>query len=153
MYSPGHPARHDLWADIKAASLGSRQNSPPRSISRAVLVLAVPMVIEMLGQSVFGVVDAPFVGRQGAPSLAAVGLAESLLVIVFAVPLGLAMATTAYIARRIGEGSVTEAGRGASRLPPGPLPGFRGRRASPGPSPRPRAASRWSGWWHSAAAA
>jgi putative MATE family efflux protein len=105
--------QQSLWSSIKAAMLGSRQDFTTGSIGRAVLILSVPMMVEMVGQSIFGLVDAFFVGRLGAAPLAAVGLTDSLLTIVFSVALGLAMATTAFVARRIGERSPEEASRGA----------------------------------------
>jgi putative MATE family efflux protein len=102
-----------LAGALKAAILGSRQDYTSGSIGRAVLILSIPMMIEMVGQSIFGLVDAFFVGRLGPAALAAVGLTDSLLTIVFAVALGLAMATTAFVARRIGERSPEAASRGA----------------------------------------
>src|SRR5579871_74697 len=73
------------------------------NISRLILVLAIPMVLEMLGESLFGIVDIYFVARLGADSVATVMLTESTLVLVFGIALGLSMATTAVVARRIGE--------------------------------------------------
>jgi len=67
------------------------------------VVLAIPMILEMVMESLFGVVDMFFVARLGVDSLATVALTESLLVVVFGISLGLSMATTAYVARRIGE--------------------------------------------------
>jgi putative MATE family efflux protein len=73
------------------------------SLSRAVLLLSVPMVLEMAMESVFGVLDAWWVGRLGPDAVAAVGVTESLLTVVFAVAIGLSMSATALVARRIGE--------------------------------------------------
>jgi len=73
------------------------------SLNRAVLLLAIPMMLEMALESVFSVVDIFWVGHLGATAVAAVGLTESLLTIVLAVSTGLSTATTAIIARRIGE--------------------------------------------------
>lgn len=67
------------------------------------MLLSIPMIIEMLMESLFGVVDMFFVAKLGVDSLATVALTESVIVLVFGVALGLAMATTAYVARRIGE--------------------------------------------------
>ncbi|HEY3837863.1 MAG TPA: MATE family efflux transporter, partial [Bryobacteraceae bacterium] len=72
-------------------------------IDRLIVALAIPMVLEMLGESLFGIVDIYFVARLGADSVATVMLTESTLVLVFGIALGLSMATTAVVARRIGE--------------------------------------------------
>lgn len=79
-------------------------------MGRAIVLLAIPMVLEMLMQSVFGVVDIFFVGRLGADAVAAVGMTDSLLVLVLAMGLGLGMAATAMVARRIGEKDIVGAG-------------------------------------------
>jgi putative MATE family efflux protein len=80
-----------------------------------VLLLAVPMMLELAGESVFAVADAFFVSRLGAAPLAAVGLTESLMALVYSVAIGLSMATTALVARRWGEGRHADAGRAAAQ--------------------------------------
>jgi len=73
------------------------------SLNRAILLLAVPMVLEMVLESLFAVVDVFWVGKLGANAVATVGLTESLLSLIFAVGIGLSLSTTAMVARRIGE--------------------------------------------------
>jgi putative MATE family efflux protein len=92
-----------LWSSIREAVRGSHQDFTAGSLNRAILLLAIPMVLEMVLESLFAVVDVFWVGRIGANAVATVGLTESLLTLVFAVGLGLSMSTTAMVARRIGE--------------------------------------------------
>jgi putative MATE family efflux protein len=91
------------WATLREAVVGSEQDFTEGSLGRAVLLLAVPMILEMSMESIFGVLDVFFVGRLGPSAVAAVGLTESMLIIVFAVAMGLSLSTTAMVARRIGE--------------------------------------------------
>src|SRR5580765_5326012 len=92
-----------LWSSIREALRGSQQDFTTGSLNRAILLLAIPMVLEMVLESLFAVVDVFFVGRLGADAVATVGLTESLLSLIFAVAIGLSMSTTAMVARRIGE--------------------------------------------------
>src|SRR6266481_1414490 len=92
-----------LWASLVEAVRGSHQDYTTDSLNRAILLLAVPMVLEMVLESLFAVVDVFWVGRLGANAVATVGLTESMLSLVFAVGMGLSLSTTAMVARRIGE--------------------------------------------------
>ena len=92
-----------LWPSIREALRGSHQDYTSGNLNRAILLLAIPMVLEMVLESLFAVVDVFFVGRLGADAVATVGLTESLLSLIFAVAIGLSMSTTATVARRIGE--------------------------------------------------
>ena len=92
-----------LWSSICEAVRGSHQDFTTGNLNRAILLLAIPMILEMVLESLFAVVDVFWVGRLGAEAVATVGLTESLLSLVFAIGLGLSLSTTAMVARRIGE--------------------------------------------------
>jgi putative MATE family efflux protein len=92
-----------LWSLLREAIRGSHQDFTAGNLNRAILLLAVPMVLEMVLESLFAVVDVFWVAHLGANAVATVGLTESLLSLVFAVGLGLSLSTTAMVARRIGE--------------------------------------------------
>src|ERR1700691_6730926 len=92
-----------LWSSVREAVRGSHQDFTKGSLNRAILLLAIPMVLEMVLESLFAVVDVFWVGRLGANAVATVGITESMLALVFAIGLGVSMSTTAMVARRIGE--------------------------------------------------
>src|SRR5205085_2913133 len=100
---PDEPNEPGFWSSVRDALRGAPHDYTRGSIGRAILLLAVPMVLEMAMESVFAVTDIFFVGRLGADAVATVGLTESLLTVVYALAMGLAIGATAVVARRIGE--------------------------------------------------
>lgn len=92
-----------IWADLKLAARGTRHDYTQGPIGRAIFLLAVPMVLEMVMESIFAVVDVFWVAKLGASAIATVGLTESMMAIVYTLAFGLAIGATATVARRIGE--------------------------------------------------
>ncbi|HEX4310115.1 MAG TPA: MATE family efflux transporter [Acidobacteriaceae bacterium] len=92
-----------FWSSVREALRGSHQDYTAGSLNRSILLLAIPMVLEMVLESLFAVVDTFWVGRLGANAVATIGLTESILALVFAIGLGVSISTTAMVARRIGE--------------------------------------------------
>ncbi len=107
------PTTSSLWRDIVDSIRGKPRIYTQGTVGRAVLLLAVPMVIEMAGQALFGLVDAYFVAKLGTTPIAVVTLTEAVLMIVFALAIGFSMGTTAMVARRVGEGDVAAASKTA----------------------------------------
>src|SRR6267378_540322 len=91
------------WESIKEALRGAHHDYTDGPIGRAIFLLAVPMVLETVLESVFAVVDVFFVSRLGADAVATVGLTESMMVLVYTLSMGLGIGATATVARRIGE--------------------------------------------------
>jgi MATE family, multidrug efflux pump len=92
-----------FWRTLGDALRGTRRDYTEGPIGSAIVLLAVPMVLEVVLESVFAVVDVFWVSRLGADSIATVGLTESMLALIYAVAMGLSMGAMAIVARRIGE--------------------------------------------------
>ena len=97
------PQRVPLWQSLKEAIRGNHHDFTQGSISRAVILLATPMVLEMLMESLFAIVNVFWVTRLGSDAVATVGLTESMMTLVFSIAIGISMSTTAMVARRTGE--------------------------------------------------
>jgi putative MATE family efflux protein len=92
-----------FWGNVRSAIRGEEQDYTQAPLSRAILLLAIPMVLEMCMESLFGIVDIFWVARLGPQAAAGVGITESLMSILYSIAMGVSMATTAMIARRTGE--------------------------------------------------
>jgi putative MATE family efflux protein len=101
--------RRSLWAELREAIRGTGADYTKIPLRRAVFLLAVPMVLELVLESTFAVVDIFFVGKLGSSAVATVGLTETMLFLLYAIGMGVAMSVTAVVARRIGEGKREEA--------------------------------------------
>lgn len=110
------PATEDRFIDsVREALRGSHRDFTEGAVPRAILLLAIPMVLEMVMESVFAVCDVFFVSKLGASAVATVGLTESWIVLVYALAMGLAIAASATVARRTGERDPEGAARAATQ--------------------------------------
>jgi putative MATE family efflux protein len=106
-----------LWATIRESLAGSHRGEfTDGPIGRAILLLAIPMMLELVLESLFAVVDVFFVSRLGPDAIATVGLTESMITIVYAVAVGLSVGATATVARRVGERDHDGASRAAVQV-------------------------------------
>jgi putative MATE family efflux protein len=92
-----------LLRDVRDAIRGTEMDYTQGSIGRAIMLLSIPMMLEMVMESIFAVVDVYFVSALGPSAIATVGLTESMLTMMYAVAMGLATGVTSLVARRIGE--------------------------------------------------
>jgi putative MATE family efflux protein len=88
---------------VAEAVSGTEQDFTEGKLSRAILLLSIPAVLEMVMESIFVIVDIYFVSRLGANAVATVGITESMVTIIYAISIGLGTATTSLVSRRIGE--------------------------------------------------
>jgi len=103
-------SQNSIWQELKNAIRGSEADYTQIGMGKAVFLLAVPMILELIMESTFAVVDIYFVGSLGASAVATVGLTETYLFLLYSIGMGLSMAVTAIIARRIGEKEKEKAG-------------------------------------------
>ncbi len=102
--------KNSFWQELKNAIRGTEADYTAISLRKAIFLLAIPMILELVMESTFAVVDIFFVGKLGASAVATVGLTETYLFLLYAIAMGLSMAVTAIIARRVGEKNTEEAG-------------------------------------------
>jgi putative MATE family efflux protein len=107
---------NSFWSILREAVRGSARDFTSEPIGRSLFLLAVPMILEMIMESTFAVVDIFFVAKLGAEAVAVVGLTESMMALVYAVAFGLAIGATATVARRIGEKDTEGAAKTATHV-------------------------------------
>jgi putative MATE family efflux protein len=110
---PSLSLHQGFWSAVREALRGSQRDYTEGAIGPAILVLAIPMVLEMAMESVFAVVDVFFVSRLGPEAVATVGLTESMLTLIYTIAMGLGIGATAMVARRTGERDPEGAARAA----------------------------------------
>jgi putative MATE family efflux protein len=115
--TPTPAATPSVWAAIREALAGAHgRDFTEGPIGRAIFILAVPMVLEMVMESVFAVVDIFVVAHLGADAIATVGLTESFMTILYALAMGLSIGAGAMVARRIGEKNPEAAAHTAAQV-------------------------------------
>jgi putative MATE family efflux protein len=114
--NPAQAADLPFWRIVRQALKGEHIDFTTVPLNRAVLLLAIPMVLEMIMESLFAVVDVFWVSRLGKEAVAVVGLTESVMTLIYAVAIGLAIAASAIVARRIGEKAPERAAEAAGQV-------------------------------------
>lgn len=110
------PPSQSFWRSVAQSLRGEQHDYTALPLNRAVLLLAVPMILEMLMESLFTVVDIFWVARLGRDAVAVVGLTESVMSLIFAVAIGISFAATAIVSRRIGEKNPALAAQAAGQI-------------------------------------
>lgn len=114
--APEKALNNTFWSILREAVAGSKRDFTVGSIGLAIFLLAVPMILEMMMESIFAIVDIFFVAHLGADSVAIVGLTESIMALVYAVAIGLSIGATATVARRVGEKDDEGAAKSAAHV-------------------------------------
>jgi putative MATE family efflux protein len=107
--------KNTIWQEIKNAIRGTEADYTAISLNKAIFLLAIPMILELVLESAFAVVDIFFVGKIGASAIATVGITETYMFLLYAIAMGLSMAVGAIIARRVGEKNMEEASISAAQ--------------------------------------
>ncbi len=111
--APAASTLRRITGDVRDALQGKQHDYTTGPIGQAIFLLAIPMVLEMVMESLFALSDVFFVARLGAAAVATVGLTESMMIVVYTLAMGLSISGTAVVARRIGEKDADGAGRAA----------------------------------------
>ncbi|MCK0178345.1 MATE family efflux transporter [Flavobacteriaceae bacterium S0862] len=101
---------------FKIAVSGKEESFTTGSIRRAIFMLSIPMILEMLMESIFAIVDIFYVSQVSVNAVATIGLTESVITLVYAIAIGLSMAATAIVARRVGENDLKGASQAAVQV-------------------------------------
>ena len=116
MHTKSNISIKQFFQYFKLALSGKEQDFTSGSIRRAVFMLSVPMILEMLMESIFAIVDIMYVSQISVNAVATIGLTESVITLVYAVAIGLSMAATAVVARRVGEKDIKGAKNAAVQV-------------------------------------
>jgi putative MATE family efflux protein len=115
LHPPSGAVPKGVWPTLREAIRGSAIDYTTAPVGQAVIMLAVPMVMEMAMESIFAVADVFWVAHLGADAVATVGLTESMLTMIYTAAMGLSIGATALVARRMGEQDPEGAARAAGQ--------------------------------------
>jgi putative MATE family efflux protein len=107
---------NSFWRDVSLALRDGQRDYTREPLNRAIVLLAVPMVLEMIMESMFAIVDMFWVSRLGSDAVAIVGLTEAVISLIYAVAIGISIAGSAIVARRIGENDPERAAQAAAQV-------------------------------------